>query len=199
MTASRKRRKNAFFAPQPKLNKCMNAKSKKILIAILGFFVVLGVALYSMLVYTRSFSPAATASYDQDGVKIGVSYSQPAKKGRTIFGTLLPYNKVWRTGANDATIFEVNRDVQVAGQALKAGKYSLWTIPDQTEWTIIFNAQTGQWGTQYDEKQDVLRVKVPAGATESPQEMFDISLAKGGEGIQMVLAWDVVKVSVPIQ
>lgn len=177
----------------------MNPKTKKILIAVAGFIVVVGVAVYSMMLYTSSFSPEATVNYDQNGLIIKVVYCQPAKKGRTIFGSLLPYGKVWRTGANAATLFETNRDVMVAGQMLKAGKYSLWTIPDQAEWTIIFNGQTGQWGTQHDDAQDLLKVKVPAGALATDQETFNVNLTSTGEGAEMTLAWDVVQVKVPIE
>jgi hypothetical protein len=177
----------------------MNPKTKKILIALVGFVVVVALALYSMLLYTSSFSPEATATLSHNGLDLKVVYCQPAKKGRAIFGGLLPYGQVWRTGANAATIFETNRDIKVAGQVLNAGKYSLWSIPGQTEWTIIFNRETGQWGTQYNASADVLRVKVPAGALAAPQEMFNIGLAGAGTGVEMTLAWDVVQVKVPIE
>jgi hypothetical protein len=177
----------------------MNPKTRKILIAIVGFVVVVAVALFSMLLYTRSFSPEATASLSHNGLDLKVVYCQPSKKGRDIFGALLPYGQVWRTGANAATTFEASRDLKVAGQALNAGKYSLWSIPGQTEWTIIFNRETGQWGTQYNDEADVLRVKVPAGTLTAPQEMFNIGLAGTGAGIEMTLAWDVVQVKVPIE
>src|SRR5690606_37609349 len=101
-----------------------------------------------------------------------VDYCQPAVKGRVIFGELVPYGQVWRTGANEATVIEINRDVKVAGSDLKAGKYSLWTIPTPEKWTIIFNSETGQWGTMYAEDTDVLKVEVRSSMKDTSTERF---------------------------
>jgi hypothetical protein len=106
-------------------------------------------------------SPPATASVTtQNGTTIQIDYSQPAIKGRTIGKDIAPYGEVWRTGANEATVFQVNKDIIINGKALKAGKYSLYTIPGIDEWTIILNKSWNQWGTVYNQKDDVLRFQV---------------------------------------
>ncbi len=106
-------------------------------------------------------SPTAKAEGTIAGKSITINYAQPAVKGRKIWGELVPYGKVWRTGANNATTITFDKDVTIEGQALKAGKYAIFTIPTETEWTFIFNSKTEQWGAySYSDKDDVLRVKV---------------------------------------
>ncbi len=101
---------------------------------------------------------------------ITINYGSPAQKGRTLWGDLVPYGKVWRTGANEATTIEVSQDVMVGGQPLPAGKYGLFSIPGENEWTIVFNSNSDMWGSgDYNEEQDVLRV------TATPQEMAEAS------------------------
>jgi hypothetical protein len=106
-------------------------------------------------------SPAATAAGKIGEKSIKINYFQPAVKGRTVWGGLVPYDKVWRTGANNATVIEFDKDVKIEGKALKAGKYAIFTIPTATDMTFIFNKKTEQWGAyQYSDKEDALRVKV---------------------------------------
>ena len=112
-------------------------------------------------------SPPKTAKGSINGADITVNYSSPAVKGRAIFGELVPLGKVWRAGANEATIFETSKDIKVEGKPLPAGKYSIFVIPVESMSTFIFNKQTGQWGTQYDEAQDAIRVAVPSGQTST--------------------------------
>ncbi|MDL5047996.1 DUF2911 domain-containing protein [Oscillatoria amoena NRMC-F 0135] len=125
-------------------------------------------------------SPPAVAEGTIDGVKIKVDYSQPAAKGRKVMGGLVPYGEVWRTGANEATVIEFDKDVKIEGQALAAGKYTLFTIPGESEWTVIFNKKIGQWGS-YDynknKDQDALQVKVKSGKADMT-ESFTISVGK---------------------
>lgn len=118
-------------------------------------------------------SPPAEASAMVGDTQVTIAYSQPAVKGREIFGELVPYQEVWRTGANEATTFEVGDDVLVEGQPLPAGKYALFTIPGEEEWTIIFNKTAEQWGAyEYDQGQDALRVNVkPNGAAEQAERL----------------------------
>lgn len=118
-------------------------------------------------------SPAASVSGVTAGSKVTINYGQPSVKGRKIWGGLVPYNTVWRTGANEATTFETTKDITVEGQLLPAGKYGFFTIPGENEWTIIFNKVPDQWGAyKYDEKQDQLRVKVkPATTTEVTEKL----------------------------
>lgn len=106
-------------------------------------------------------SPPAEVHQTIGDLTITINYSQPAVRERKIWGGLVPYDKVWRTGANEATWFEVNRDVKIEGEQLPAGKYGLFTIPGEKEWIIIFNKVWDQWGSyKYDPDQDVIRVKV---------------------------------------
>lgn len=123
-------------------------------------------------------SPAQTATGKAGNATITVTYGAPSVKGRTIWGELVPYGKVWRTGANDATTFETSADIKVEGQALPKGKYALFTIPEKDEWTIIFNKNPKQWGSySYKQEEDVLRVKVKPAASSSFNEAlkFDVS------------------------
>lgn len=171
----------------------------KILKIVIISVAVLALAFYGFLTFTKSKSPADTASFNQNGLSVQVDYCRPYKKDRVIFGQLLPYGKVWRTGANEATIFEVKQDVKIADKPLKAGKYTLWTIPGADNWTIVFNSQTGQWGTEYDETKDVLRVDVPASKLAETVEQFKIDFASAAGGSDMILRWENTEVKVPVR
>jgi hypothetical protein len=106
-------------------------------------------------------SPKASVMQNVGLTEITIQYSRPGVKGRTVWGSLVPYDKVWRTGANEATTIEFSEDVSINGQKLKKGLYSLHTIPNPNEWTVIFNSVAEQWGSySYDEAKDALRVKV---------------------------------------
>lgn len=171
-------------------------KSLKIILILVG---VLAAAFYGFKTFTKSHSPAETVSFDKNGLKVDITYSRPSMKGRQIFGALVPYGQVWRTGANEATLFSVGRDVTVAGQSLKAGKYTLWTIPNEGKWTIIINKETGQWGTNYNEKEDVVKVDVPSGKTDEVIEQFTIQLKEAAGGSDLSLAWEGTQAVVPIR
>ena len=171
----------------------------KIVKIILIVAAVLVVAFFGFKSFTKSKSPAETAKFDQNGLTVQVDYCRPYKKGREIFGKLLPYGQVWRTGANEATIFDVKQTIKVGDKTLKAGKYTLWTIPNADKWTVIMNEETGQWGTNYDEKKDVLRVDVPVGKSVEMMEQFKIDFAAAEGGADMVLRWDNTEVKVQIR
>ncbi|MDN4165451.1 DUF2911 domain-containing protein [Cytophagales bacterium LB-30] len=131
---------------------------------------------------------------------IKVTYARPHKKGRAIFGELVPYGKVWRTGANEATEITFTKDVVFGGKELAAGTYALFTIPNTSEWTIILNSDLGQWGAYgYKEKNDVLRVNVPVEKADAEYEPFTIKVKKNGKEASLQLMWDTTQVSVPIQ
>lgn len=170
----------------------------KIVKIILIIAAVLVIAFFGFKAFTKSKSPAETAKFDQNGLTVQVDYCRPYKKGREIFGKLLPYGEVWRTGANEATIFDVKQDIKVSDKTLKAGKYTLWTIPNADKWTVILNSETGQWGTNYDEKKDVVRVDVPVGKSAEMMEQFKIDFAAAATGAEMILRWDNTEVKVPI-
>lgn len=159
---------------------------------------------YMRLSQTKSFSPEDFVVFHQDDLTIRVFYNRPYKKGREIFGKLVPYGKVWRTGANESTTFEVNKDISIEGHILKAGKYSLWTIPGEETWSIIFNSEYGQWGVNSDgesnrnPERDVLTVDVMTLTQSREFEQFTIAFERTGEEAEMVLIWDKTLVAVPI-
>ncbi|NSL87757.1 DUF2911 domain-containing protein [Chitinophaga sp. Mgbs1] len=127
-----------------------------------------------------------------------VVYGQPSKNGRAIFGTLEPFGKVWRTGANEATEITFNKDVVFGGKSVKAGTYTLFTIPDPKTWTVILNSKLGQWGAYDYEKnkgQDVASVKVAREALKTPVEKLTFTLP----GNAVVFEWDDTKVTVPVK
>ena len=124
---------------------------------------------------------------------ITVNYGSPSVKKRTIWGDLVPYEKGWRTGANEATTIEIPKDVTVEGQQLAAGKYGLFTIPTPEKWTIIFNETFDQWGAfEYDDGKDVLRVQVVPKIISKNKEMMDFNI----DNNKLVLIWE--KLYVPI-
>ena len=130
----------------------------------------------------RPSPPAKAVETTKDGVTISIDYSQPSVKGRTIGKDLEPLpGKVWRTGANETTVFEVNKDVKVEGKTLPAGKYALFTIANGDDWTIIFN-KTIKWGAfSYKQDEDVLRVNVKSKKSPKFTEHFTISVGKDGK------------------
>ena len=131
-------------------------------------------------------SPPAVVKTSNNGLDITIDYSQPAVKGRTIGTDIAPYGEVWRTGANEATTFTVNKDVKIEGKDLKAGTYALFTIPGKDKWTLIFNKQAKQWGAfKYDEKQDALRVDV----TPKKAPVFTERMAFASNPGQVSLMW----------
>ncbi len=140
-------------------------------------------------------SPLMKTEMDMGDLKVKVQYSSPSVKGREIFGKLVSYDKVWRTGANEATIFEINNPIAVEGKNLGAGKYSLFTIPGEDKWVIVFNSVSDQWGAyKYSDKKDVLRVEVKPEMIPVQTEKFTIKLENGF----MFLIWDHTSVQVAL-
>ena len=149
-------------------------------------------------------SPADTVRFDKGGVKLEVAYSRPYKKGRVIFGGLVPFDEVWRTGANEAATFRTNKDLTVGGKKLPAGKYTLWTIPHEKRWEVIFNKKMYPWGIGRDGKAsreaaaDVVSVTVPVEVLPKEMEQFTITV-QGDKVPTLVFAWDRTRVSVPLK
>ena len=124
-------------------------------------------------------SPKAEASGKVGSANVKVNYCQPSARGRKVMGELVPYGQVWRTGANEATVIEFDKDVKIEGKDLPAGQYALFTIPGENEWTVIFNKDTKQWGAyNYKEGDDVLRVTVKPTKTDQFVETFTITPEK---------------------
>jgi hypothetical protein len=136
----------------------------------------------------KPLSPKETVKGAIDGVDIEVVYSRPSARGRKMIGGVEPLGKVWRTGANAATTIQFSKPVKIEGQELPAGKYSLFTIPNENEWVIIFNSKTDQWGLDYEKNKDkdALQVKVKPGKTKEFIETFTIGIEKN----QVNLQWE---------
>jgi hypothetical protein len=125
---------------------------------------------------------------------VRINYNAPSVRGRKIMGALVPYGQVWRTGANAATTLTTDVDLMIGSLHVPKGKYTLYTIPGEKEWTLIVNKQTGQWGTNYDEKQDLGRVKMKVSSLAAPVEQ----MAFGVNEKELSLSWENTKVSVPV-
>ena len=138
----------------------------------------------------RPSPPASAQCKFADGKTITVDYSSPRAKGRKIYGGLVPFGKEWRTGANDATTFVTTANLTIGGKDVPAGKYTLYTTPNEKSWTLMINKQTGQWGTEYDAKQDLLQTEMQVSALPSAVENFTISFHEMGKGCHIYLDWE---------
>lgn len=151
------------------------------------FVLTLFVSLFTLVTASaqekkKASPPASVKETISSGTTVSIDYSQPSVKGRTIGAEIAPFGKVWRTGANEATVFEVSKAVKVQGKDLAAGKYGLYTIPGEKEWTIIFNKTWKQWGsTNYSEADDALRVVVKPGKAATPTEQMTFKIEKSGK------------------
>ena len=166
------------------------------------FFVLfcLSTLLTNAQVKTPQASPVCTISQAVGTSDISITYSRPGAKNRVIFGNIVPYDKMWRTGANKATKISFSEEVTFDGQKVPAGEYSLFTIPSTNEWEIILNNELNLWGTgEYDEADDVLRVKIPSSSNENHVESLTIDLNTfSSSGADLVLSWEKTKVIIPI-
>jgi hypothetical protein len=152
-------------------------------------------------------SPSATVTQTVGTTDLTVTYSRPGAKGRVIWGELVPYDKVWRTGANEATAFTTTDPIQFGGKPLAAGTYELFTLPGKDEWQVIVSDTTGQWGSStYDSTKDVMRVPVKPTPIAPPQEWMEFSfedlapgsLTVGPNSTNLVLRWERLQIAVPI-
>lgn len=152
--------------------------------------------------YKPRKSQIALATYKTPDTYVKINYGQPLKNERVIFGgTVVPYGKVWRTGANEATELTVTSDIKIAGRTLKAGTYSLYTIPQSDKWTIIINKELGAWGDyEYDEKKDLMRFDVPVSNTQETHEAFTIKIKETkARKAEIQMMWDKTLVTIPIE
>jgi hypothetical protein len=147
-------------------------KTRTTLIALLIAIVAVGLVAQEQ----AKPSPPGTATFTfADGKTVTIDYSRPSMRGRKIFGGLVPYGQVWRTGANSATSLKTTANLTIGGASVPAGNYTIYTIPEEKKWTLIINKQTGQWGTDYDQKDDLARVEMKLSKNVSPTEQFTIS------------------------
>ena len=145
-------------------------------------------------------SPHETVDATVDGAKITIVYGRPYTKDpksgekRKIWGTLVPYGKVWRLGADEATILTTDKDITIGGTAIPAGSYSLYLWPEESGAKLIVNKQTGQWGTKYDEKQDLARIDLKKLVVDKQTDQFTIAV----EGSTLKLMWEGTQFSAPM-
>ncbi|HEY5462453.1 MAG TPA: DUF2911 domain-containing protein [Hanamia sp.] len=178
---------------------------KKLMISKVFGLTLVGILMTS-LIYAQAdkskrASPPETATGNVMGATITINYSSPAVKGRKIWGGLVPYDKVWRAGANEATIFETSKDIKVEGKTLPAGKYSLYALPGEKEWVFIFNSKTGQWGikndgsTTEDPANDVIKVTVKPEKSATFNERMKFVVDRKG----FALEWENLRVPVYVK
>ena len=154
----------------------------KILFSLITLFIVNSIAAQG-----KPASSAEMATGKIDGATITIKYGSPSVKERQIWGALVPFNQVWRAGANEATTFETDKELMIEGSKLPAGKYSFFVIPNENESIVIFNKVAKQWGSgKYDEKEDQLRVKVKPEAVNSHSEKLVYTIAKN----KVILSWE---------
>jgi hypothetical protein len=156
---------------------------------------------YSQEALKPRSSPLAAISMKYKDAYIKIVYSQPHKNSRSVFGSLVPYGQVWRTGANEATEITSTKDIQINGTLLKAGTYSLFTIPEKDHWTIIINGEVGLWGSyNYNSKFDVMRFDAPIQIMSGlVYEPFTMTFDQKNEMANLLIMWDNVRVSIPVK
>ena len=165
-----------------------------VLVILFAGFVVFTIAT------TKKHSPAESISYEGAVGEFTVDYCRPYKKGREIFGVLLPYDTYWRTGANGPTLITIPAEVVFGGRRVEAGKYRLYTIPSEKEWTVVLNSEIEEWGYfEPDYTLDIAKVIVPVIKTGACTEQFLIAFNESSKGVNLSLSWDMVKVSIPIE
>ena len=170
--------------------------------------VSVGLFLYAYFngdILQKRLSPKDTVEFKLNDLKLEVFYNRPSKRERVVFGGLVPFNEVWRTGANEATTFETNQDLNIAGKKLPLGKYTLWTIPNEEHWTVIFNSKEYPWGVDETMKPmrqpefDAIVIDVPVITLENFVEQFTIAFDNSTDNLSLTMAWDTTKISVPLK
>jgi hypothetical protein len=149
---------------------------------------------------SKPLSPPASAECKfSDGKSVKMDYSSPRAKGRKIFGGLVPYGQIWRTGANASTTFVTDSDVVVGGQNVPAGSYTIFTVPEADKWTLVISKKTGEWGTDYPgPSEDLTRVPMTVSKTAGPVENFTISFEQAGGKCTLHADWENTRASVDV-
>jgi len=164
---------------------------KRMVLTILFTFALCLVATAQQDKSKRPSPPAQAQCKFSDGTTITMDYSSPRMKGRKIFGDLVPYGEVWRTGANDATTFVTTANLTAEGKDIPAGNYTIFTVPTQDKWTLIVNKHTGEWGIPYKyESEGLARAPMSVSKTSSPVENFTIAFDQSGGGCTLQLSWE---------
>lgn len=177
-------------------------------IMLLLFAVAVGTFCYSFFnegILKKPLSPKKTVSFSVDDLNLKVFYNRPSKRHRDIFGALVPYNEVWRTGANEATTFQTNKALKIGNDSLPKGKYTLWTIPNDTLWSVIFNSKQYKWGVNENMEAmrksefDIINIKIPVENIEYEVEQFTIAFDNSTDNLYLTMAWDKTKIAVPLK
>ncbi|WP_299888516.1 DUF2911 domain-containing protein [uncultured Lacinutrix sp.] len=156
-------------------------------------------------ILNKPLSPKKTVVFEVDDIELEVFYNRPSKRNRDIFGALVPFNKVWRTGANEATTFETNKALKIGNDSLPAGKYTLWSIPNDTSWNVMFNSKQYKWGVDETMKPmrepdfDVVTYTAPVEHLKKPVEQFTIAFDNSTDNLSLTMAWDFAKIVVPLK
>lgn len=184
---------------------------KKLVIAVL---IIVGLVYFVGIPYlqkeTKKFSPYRTSEVELADADIKVDYSSPSKKGRVIFGELVPFGQIWRTGANEPTTFSTTKEIKIIDKSLPAGTYSLWTIPGKNSWKVIFNTEIPDWGvtringnqTTHEPQHDLVTVEVSVDYEIEPVEDLFIGFTEKKERQQeqayFQITWDTSNILIPI-
>jgi hypothetical protein len=170
---------------------------------LIGLLVCIGVVIATVAAKqdksSRPSPPAKAECKLAGGKTLIIDYSSPRAKGRKIYGDLVPYGKVWRAGANEATTFVTDTDLTVGGTAVPAGGYTMFVIPNADKWTLVISRKTGEWGTAYPgPSEDLTRIDMKASKLSAPVENFTIALDHGSGGCTMNIDWETTRASVSI-
>lgn len=181
----------------------MSRSTKRWLIGIAALVILVLVVVRFAQIGTKRLSPQETLTFWVGDLQVEIEYSRPYKKGRAIFGGLVPYGKVWRTGANEATTFSMNKPIMFGGKSVPPGKYTLWTVPGRQQWTVILNGKMYGWGidddgnASRDPMADVAKANALVTTLTEPVEQFTMEVVQ--DPTSLVLKWDSVLVSVPLE
>ncbi len=183
----------------------MSKKTKKLLSILILAILLLFIGFQLLRYNTKKHSPETTITHTIGASTVTVTYSAPYKKGRPIFGSLVPYNQIWRTGANEPTTFTTTTPLSIDGSQLPKGTYTLWTIPGEKSWKIIFNRGLYNWGVSFDGTPthdpalDTLVLEVPKQQLLNIVEQFSIYFEDTSHLSYMYLAWDTTVLTIPIR
>lgn len=167
---------------------------------LIPFTAIAVIALVSVFVYAQRqrASPHETVEMTLNGKKISITYGRPYMKGRKIFGELVPFGRVWRTGADEKTKLVTEADLMIGSLSVPKGSYSLWTVPAEDGWKLVVNKAADGWGTQYDESQDFGRTDMKVKKLSAPVEQFTIKLTPAGKGGLLTMQWEQTEAAIDI-
>jgi hypothetical protein len=175
-------------------------KKKFLMGGMLSLMVVCALVLAAQQDKAKRPSPPAQAQWDLGGGKsVTIDYSSPRVKGRKIYGELVPFGQVWRTGANEATTLTTPVDLTIGGATVPAGSYTIFTVPNKDKWTLVISKKTGEWGTDYPgQANDLARVDMKVSTLPAPVDNFTISFEKAGSGANVNIDWETTRASVMV-